>query len=143
MALFAQGTLLKITAALGDVSGATTIFQVNDIKGPKVSQKLLDVTNQSSTEGWMEHIGGLLDGGTVTFDVNYEPLESTHKNSSGGLLYLLANRTIQSFALIFSDTAATTWHFNGLVTGFDVAAPVKGELKAAISIQITGKPTLV
>lgn len=137
-ALAAKGTLLKV----GDGAGSetfTTIAEVLSIGGPSISQEALDVTNHSSTSGWKEYVGGLNDGGEVTFEVNYLPTNATH-NATAGVLNDLENRTLRNFQLVFPGS--TTWSFAALVTKFEPSAPVDGVLRASISLKLSGVPTL-
>lgn len=136
----AKGSLLKI----GDGAGSetfTTIAQVVNIGGPGLKMDTLDVTNHSSTDGWKEFVGGLLDGGEVSLEINFDPTAATHKLSTG-LLKDMSARTVRNFQLVFSDTGGTTWSFAALVSGFEPAAPVDGKLSATVTLKVSGKPTL-
>lgn len=136
----AFGTLLKI----GDGGGSevfTTIAAVYDISGPNLGQRTTETTNHSSTGGWSEHIGTILDGGDVTFEIGYDPVGATH-NATTGLINDMENRTVRHFQLVFPNTGSTTWSFSALVTGFQPKAPVAGELRAGVTLKISGQPTL-
>jgi hypothetical protein len=132
-AISAKGTTLKI--------GSTAIVEVLKITGPGLKVDTQDVTSHASTAAWKEFVPTLKEAGEVGFDINYVPSEATHKNASGGLVYLLANMSSQTFNLVFPDT--TTWTFTGFVVAFTVDAAHDGILKATCSIKITGQPTLV
>jgi len=58
------------------------------------------------------------------------------------LLRDMVNKTKRNFKLVFPDTAVTTWAFTALITGFEPEMPVKGKLKASITLKVTGQPTL-
>lgn len=126
------GTQLKI--------GGTAIVELQDVSGPSLSLETIEVTSHSSLDGWKEYIAGLLDAGEVSFDINYVPTAATHKNASGGLLYLLGQRSLQAFTLVFPDS--TSWTFNAFVTSFEPSAPVQDKLTASITLKLAGKPTL-
>ena len=131
-ALSGFGTQLKI--------GTVKIAEVLDISGPSLGMDTIEVTSHDSVDGWKEYIAGLLDAGEVSFEINYVPTATTHKNASGGLLYLLTTRAKQSFTLVFPD--ATSWTFDAFVTAFEPSAPVQDKLGASITLKITGKPTI-
>ena len=138
-AIFAHGTLLKI----GDGGGPevfTTVAEAQSIKGPNIKQATIDVTSHSSG-GWKEFIGGILEGGQVTFQLNFIPTDATQGNTSG-LLRDLKNRTKRNFKLVLTDPGVTTWAFTALVTDFPIDAPTDGKLSASVTLQITGIPTL-
>ena len=134
------GTLLKV----GDGGGPeafTTIAEVRDIGGPRLSMATADVTHQSSPGGFREKVGTLLDGGQVTFDINYLPGNATH-DASTGLVKDMTDKTKRNFELIFPDAASTKWSFTALVVGFEPSEPVDGALTASLTLDITGQPTL-
>lgn len=130
----AFGTLLKF--------GATTIASVMDISGPSLTLETVDVTNHSSTSAWREFVGGVKDGGEISVEIVFDPVAATHKNASGGLLYLLTTRASGSFSLTFPDAGATVWSFTAFVTAFEVGAPVADGLTASVTLKISGAPTL-
>lgn len=140
-AIAAFGTLLKI----GDGGGPetfTTIAEVTDIDGPKMSLDTADATHHSSPGGWKEYVPTLLDGGEVAFTVNFIPSNATQSYSSG-VLRDMANKNKRNFKLVFPDAGNTTWTFSAFVTGFEPKEALKDQLTADITLQITGQPILV
>ncbi len=133
------GTLLKIDQGGG---GLTTIAEVTDINGPGLSLATADVTNQSSPGGWREKIGTVLDGGEVTFDLNYAPTAAS-VNATTGLIADFKAKTVRSFTVTFTDAGNTVWAFTALVTNFTPSEPVDGALTASVTLKVTGEPTLV
>ena len=80
--------------------------------------------------------------GELTLDLNYDPDETTHGTSAGGLVYLWENRTRQQFSLKFPDgTATTKWNFYAYVTGFEPGAPYDDKLTASATLMIDGAIT--
>lgn len=140
-ALAAKGTLLKIGDG-GGTESFTTIAEVTKIGGPKLGAEVLDVTSHSSTSGWREFIAGLLDGGEVTFTINYVPTNATH-NYAAGLLKDFTNRTLRNFKVVWPDSGSTTWAFAAIVKSFEPDAPVDGKLESQVTLKISGVPTLV
>lgn len=137
----AFGTLLKI----GDGGGSevfTTIAGVTSMSGPGITQEALDGTAHDSTDGYRERVGGLLDVGSLTLEIAYDPVEDTHDDGGTGLLATLTGGTVRNFQLVFSDAGTTTWSFAGIVTQFSPSAPVDGLLTASITIEGSGSPTL-
>jgi predicted secreted protein len=139
-AISSFSTLLKI----GD--GATpetfgTIAEVLDIDGPDLGLDTEEVTSHDSANGWSEHIGTILNGGEVSFDVNFVPTDATHDTSTG-LQGDMIDRTLRNFQLVLPDSGTTTYAFAALVTGFKAAEPVKGALRASVKLKISGAVTL-
>lgn len=138
-AIAATGTLLQ----MGDgapTEAFATIAEVRDISGPGLSLNAIDVTAHTP-EGWHEFIGGLLDGGEVTFDINWVPSDATHDVTTGLVANMLA-RSVDNYQLVLPDAANTTWRFAALVTGFEPSEPVDDALTASVTLRITGQPTL-
>ena len=134
------GTLLKIGNSSTSETFAT-IAEVRDIKGPNLKLNTKEVTNHSSTDGWKEYIGTLLEAGEVAFDLNWLPADATH-SFSAGLVKDMVGRTKRNFQIVFPSASPTTWSFTALVTGFSPVENVDGELMSSVTLQITGKPTL-
>lgn len=140
-AISSFATLLKIGDGATPTENFTTIAEVKDIGGPKLKLNTADATNHSSTDGWKEIVGTILEGGEVGAKLNFIPTSATHSYSTGLIKDMLA-RTKRNFKLVFPDTGATTWLFKALVTGFEPAAVVDGILEADVTLSVTGKPTL-
>ena len=134
----AFGTLLK----RGDGGGPevfATIGGVRDITGPGLSTETIDVTSHDSANATREFVASLKDGGEVTFDVVFDPDNTTHQN----LRTDWQNRTVRNFQMVLPDAApATTWSFSGIVTSYSQNAPVAGELSISVTIKVSGQPSL-
>lgn len=141
-AIFAQGTLLKLGDAATPTEGFTTIAEVTDLGGPSLALETADATSHDSTGGWREKIGALLNGGEVTFSINYIPTNATHDNTTG-LIKDMRSRTLRNFQLVFPDSGSTTWSFAALLTAFEPGEPIDEKLTADVTLEISGQPTLV
>jgi len=135
------GSLLKIGDGGGGGEVFTTIAEVTDIGGPKLKLNPIEMTSHDSTAGWKEFIGGLLEAGEMSFDLNFMPVNATHSYTSG-LINDMVNRTLRNFQLVFPDTGTTTWAFSALVTSFETKEPIDDKLGASVTLQISGQPTL-
>ena len=134
----AFGTVLN----MGDGSGGfDAIAQVTNIGGPALALDTTDVTCHDSTGGWEEVVGTILRTGEVSLDLAYDPADGTHDVTTG-LAKKMKDKTLEHFQLIFPDTATTEWDFDAFVTGFDPSAPHDGALTAAVTLKISGAPTL-
>jgi predicted secreted protein len=139
-AISAFGTLLKIGDG-GSPENFTTIAEVKDISLPHFARDMIDVTTHSSTEGWREFMAGLKSGGEVTFEINFLPTDATHSYAAG-LLHDLEGGTLRNFKVVLTDAGNTTWTFAAIVSDFTPKAPVAGALTAAVTLKLSGKPTL-
>lgn len=116
-----------------------TVAEVKDITGPGMESDSIEVTNHSSPGAWREKISGLLDGGEVTFDVNFLPGDATHDHQTGLISDFLA-RAVHNFRLVW-PTAAEDWVvFPARVSGFEPSAPVDDALGASVTLEVAGEP---
>lgn len=129
-----HGTLLKI----GDGAGPevfTTIAEVLDISGPGTTLNTEDATNHDSG-GWREPVATILEGGEVTFDINYYKASTQTKLRTDQ-----ANRTKRNFQMVIPLVAPETLSFAAYVTNFEYAAPVEGIFRASVTLMVTGPIT--
>lgn len=134
------GTYLKI----GDGASSetfTTIAEVKDIKGPGLKVNTEDVTSHSSTGGWKEIIGTILEGGKISFAINWLPGHATQSYSAGLLKDMIAKQ-LRNFQLVVPAASTLTWTFAAIVTEFTPDLKVKGGQAADVSLEISGAPTL-
>lgn len=142
-AYIGQGTLLQ----RGDGGGTeifTTIAEVLSIAGPSLSRDVIDVTTMDSPGEWREFIAGLKDGGEITFDVIYDPVDPTIEPGAGLLseFALASGSAATNYQLVFPDPGATTWTFPAILTGFETNEVIDDKVTASVTLKISGEPTL-
>lgn len=126
-----------------DISGTYTLVgQIRDLNPPNLEQTPIDVTNRDGS-GWMEFIGGLKNGGEVTFDIVYDPDLTTHSaTASGGLVTLLTAGTLNNFRVTWPDPTPVTFTFAALVTKFAPKAPIADRLSADVTLKVSSSLTV-
>jgi predicted secreted protein len=118
----------------------TSIAFVNNITGPSISAQVVDVTSMSSGNAWRQKICTLLEGGEISFDAFWEPMDPTHQT----LLTQFSHRGQGSPGIpidgrmIFPDQDSTAYTFQYFVSKCAISAEVAGVLKAAVTLTITG-----
>lgn len=138
-AVHGYGTSLQVADAVGVY---TTVAEVKSIDGPQLDGNVVDVTNMDSSQGWREKIVTLMNAGQISFEVNYIPTGATH-NATTGVLSLLKNRTKRNWKITYPDTGATVLGpFEAYVQSFRISAPLEGVLTGAVTLEVTGIPTL-
>jgi len=133
--------------AIGDsatvaTANYTDIAQIRNISGPSMSSDPIDVTSHDSTNGYREFVVALKDMGEITLDLIYDPDQATHANSSGGLFYEYTQATKKAYRLTLVDTSPTTIKFQAYVTAFNPTNNFDGSMDAAVTLKITGAPTI-
>jgi predicted secreted protein len=129
----AKGTQFK----RGDgeaVETFTAIASVTNIQGPGLSRNTIDVTAHDSPDNHMEFIGGLIDPGEVSLDINYDP--AVHDT----LVADLEDEDPRNYQVVFPNGA--TWAIKAIMTGFEPGAPIDDKLAATAAFKVSGKPTI-
>lgn len=139
-AISAFQTLLQIGDGASPTENFTTIAELRSLKGPTIKSDVIDVTTHNTPTPFKRFISGLLDGGDVTFDLNFIPQDPTHSYSAG-LLSDMLNRTRRNFRIVFPDASTTTWLIPGIITGFDMSSDPTDVLKASVTVKVSGPPT--
>lgn len=117
-----------------------TVSGVKDINGPSISATVEDITTHSQDDPWKRKKPTLLDGGTITFDLVFNPTDQTQDHNAGVLGYF-ENRTEKNIRLQFPDGALTRWLAKGYFVKFGIKAAVAGVLLASVDFEVDGKPT--
>lgn len=133
----AYGTLLlRGDAATPEVF--TEIAEVTNISGPNWALDALDMTSHSSS-GDREFVGGLIDGGEITLELNFIPTDGTQDMTTGVLADLIA-RTQHNYQLQFSDSLLdpTVYEFVAFPTAFEPGSAVDGKLSGSVTFKVTG-----
>lgn len=138
----AVGTKLEIGNGDGPPETYTQLAEVRDISGPAVAVDTVETTSHSSPNAWKEFVATLLDGGDVTFEINYDPAEATQKNAANGLIANMVAKTLKDWKLILTDAANSAITFSGYIVEFSPSMAVKSNLTAKLKIRVTGAVTL-
>lgn len=109
------------------------VARVFGLSGPSMSREIIDVTTYDSIDGYREKIGGLRDGGQITFTLNYR--RST---------YIIFKQAFEKdepeqYRVVLPDEEGTTLTFTGLVTELPLTIPEGDRITTEITIEISGK----
>jgi predicted secreted protein len=113
------------------------IANVTSITGPSISRNVYDVTAHDSPDSYMEFIGGLKDGGEISFELNWNPENDTH----AALFSDLDDLVPRDYQLVLPQDIAT-FDMTAILTAFEVGLPVDDKLTASVTYKITGSPGL-
>jgi hypothetical protein len=138
------GTLLQV----GDGAATeafTTIAKLTSIKGPKLTRETKESTHMESEGGYKEYLGGLLDGGEITFEGDYVPRDVTHGATSGTGLFSQFDSALvgtHNCKMVLPGTPTASWAFVGIFTSLETSEPVDDKMTISGTIKISGKPVL-
>ena len=134
----AKGTLQKI----GDGASPevfATIGQVRSVAGPTTSATVQDVTTHSTAGNWMEKLATLIDPGSLSFPINYDPDDATHAFATG-LWTDFINLVERNFQTVF-PAAMGYMTYSAYVTNHAFDIPVDNVLQATIELTVNGAIT--
>jgi len=115
-------------------SAFVAIASVTSISGPGLSRETIDVTAHDSPDGWMEFLGGLKDGGEVSFDINRRP--AVHDV----LVDDFDDTEPRSYRVEW--VSGTAWTVDAILTGYEPDSPYDDKLSASVTLKVTGKPNV-
>jgi hypothetical protein len=134
--LHGHGTQLKY-GATNATSGTTALAFITKVGSGEYSVDSIDVSDMDSTNKYREFIGGMIDPGSITAEVNFQ---KTNTTTIIGLVGTSRGWTIAIPAPSGGTTA--TMSFAGFIEKF---APgemdLGGAAKGTLTIKISGAPT--
>ena len=132
---------------------ASTVFtafaEVYSISGPSVTRTMTDVTHLTSPNNAKEFLPNLADWGEVTVDIAYN-----YGNAVIEMILGAASGTgefadvdfadgVNQWRIDFNGVTTARFDFVGYVSAFTPSASTDEQLKASLTIKLTGHPTTV
>ena len=139
--LFAKGTTLW----RGDKASPENfikIAKVTSMTGPGLTVKFVDGTTHDTTSNFDEPVAVQIQGGDISFGLNFDPKEPSHA-PNGGLYDQAQNLEERNFQLRFppSDTLHTRANFKAFVGSHPFQFGTADLIKATVSLKIDGPIT--
>lgn len=116
------------------------IGEILDISGPSFSRDAVDTTHSQSTDRYREFITGLRDAGEMSATIALVPA-SAQGSKHRELMDDYESNSRVTYRLVFPD-GATNFSFSGIITSLEHATPINDRMTMAMTIKISGKPTL-
>jgi predicted secreted protein len=124
------GTLIELSDG-----GATPVFtpiaEVLSIKGPSASRDTIEVTHMESPGGWKEFIGGLVEGGEITLELNFVATEASQSDLLSNLAENTPANVVRTYRIVFPDDAqsiSVAWNagiWEAVDHGMNTVQPVR------------------
>jgi len=128
----AESTGLKTRFILG----TNTIGQVASISPPGPTRETVDVEDLDPTDEFKKKLIGLIDGGDMSFTINFNPEDAGHQACEAALY----SGVEQICKIKYKSGKGYT--FKGYVTGFAPQEITAGDvMQAEVTIAVTSKPT--
>jgi hypothetical protein len=140
----------KIMVDIAGGSDYASVGQVLDIAGPNISRSEIDTTDHDNAEanggdGYREFLGGIPDGGDITFPVHFDPINlDTHGQTAGsGILSTFTKQDLVSWKISLNVLNGTlNWECDGFLNSWSPESPLEGKHTGEVSIKVSGKPLL-
>lgn len=117
--------------------GATSydlIAEVVSVDVLDVSVDDLDVSSHDSSGGWKEYIGGMKDGGELSFELNFDP------DVHGSLLDIVG--VTRAMRIVMPSATDDSVDFDGHIKSLSASAPHDDKLSATAAIKVSGPVTI-
>lgn len=118
----------------------TAISEITELVPPNMSRDSIDVSSNSSSDGYREYIAGWRDGGEVSVKSNWLPTNATHDGTTGVLASFNDNLN-HNWRIVLPDSIATI-NLRGHVKDFNPDLPLEEQGILEFVIKISGKPTI-
>jgi predicted secreted protein len=125
-----------------------SVMGIKSITGPQISRDSVETTDMQSN-GWREFIGGLKDGGEVTFDANFLPRDATQNQEDGGFMAEFDKSSCDSrgnWRILLPECQGEPegfFEFAAIVTGQQVEVPLDDVMAFSGTLKVSGRPQLV
>ena len=130
-----KGTVIQKSIS----STFTSVANIKSIDAPKAKVETIDVSDLSTGVGKVFSPTGYVDGGEAGGSGYFDPADATQKSLSESVGTIPS--AADSWKIIWSDAAPTTWPFSGWLQEFNVKAAVGAFLEYDFSIRLTGLVT--
>jgi predicted secreted protein len=118
----------------------TDLGELIELSGPSLARDAVEASHALSTNRFREFISGLRDGGEVSATIALVPA-TAQSSPHQELMDDFNNNSAVAYRVIFPD-ANTYFTFSGLITALEHATPIDDRMTLAVTIKITGEPTL-
>jgi predicted secreted protein len=122
-------------------STPTAVANVTGISGLDGDTETIDVTAHDSGGAYREKIASFMDAGQVSLELNFDPNTPTHRATSGGILYLRDQRTVETWQITFPGTPVHSVTFSAFVKNAGLDAPFDDKLGMSVTLEVTGPAT--
>lgn len=113
------------------------ISEILNITGPGKTRETIEVTSLDSLDKYREFIGGLRDGGTITFTMIFRRDTYDIMNAD------FESDDLQNYEVYMSqDPEETSFEFEGLVTELPLTVAPGDKITADVTIKLSGSITV-
>ena len=127
---------ITTTCQLDNVGGTlTSLSQVTSINGWSLQRDTIDATHMGSPSNYREKIGGLLNAGEATVEMDLDGFSASDQL----IREAMTATSTRTFKLVLPDLS--TFACECWVTGYSGVIPVDDKMTATMTVEFTGVPT--
>jgi predicted secreted protein len=117
----------------------TVLDEVRNIMPPSADVDMIDVTHMQSPSGRREFIGGLIDPGEVSFEINWIPGNVTDVRLNGILDIPFGQSRRKTCRIVYPNHVVHT--FSGELTKYEPSVPTDDKMTATVTFKVSGAIT--
>lgn len=139
------GALIQKGTGAGSPQDYVTVLGIKSISGPSITRDTHDTTVMTSPGGWREFIGGLKDGGEVSFTANWLPRDESQTDLSAEFdKDSCESRSDWRIVVPACPGEPEVYlEFAGILTGQNIEIPMDDLMGFEGTIKVSGRPVLV
>ena len=103
------------------------LAEILDVSPPGASRESIQTSHMGTTSAHTFTPADLVDWGELVVEMAFAPSTSPPMNGAA-----------QTIVIVFPDTGAAIWTFQGFITGFEPSAPLEDRMTATATIKVTG-----
>lgn len=136
------GTVLRLGSTSVVASATyTTVAQVTKI-GNLALESVFSEFVQHGGSGFQEKIPTIQKIGSIDLELGFDSSNATQTEGAGGLVNAWINRTRLAYRLLLTDAGALNVRFLAYVGKVDIDPDPEKHIKAKITLEPTGGPTI-
>jgi hypothetical protein len=109
----------------------TSVGEVFEFEPPTLTMDTVESSDFSHTDGYRRYIGGLIDGGEITFTLNFDPAGTIY----GTLETLMETRAVKNWKFVYAGSTVNTIA-SALVTSMGRAVPRDDRMTMSVTLKV-------
>ena len=108
------------------------LAEILDVTPPGMSRESIATSHMGTADNAHTFTPAkLVDYGELSVDIGFDPSAEPPITDAASAI-----------VITFPDSTASTWTFNGFMTGYEAADPLEDRMTASCTIKVTGKITV-
>ena len=122
----------QMTFGIWNGTSFVNVAEVTNVTPPQYSRDAIEATHHGSPFAYREFIAGMMSAGESTVEINYTP-------SAVDPILTSMRAGLGRYRITVNN--GMTFTFDGIITSYSPETPLDGKMAAAITIQVSGRPT--